>query len=79
MNINAGHNLVQLPMYPILIREFVKQTFNGKLFEIYKEFLPNFSMKKFYFEFGAFLQPRIVLDLFETDKKLVVQSIKNEA
>ena len=54
-DINTGHNLVQLPLYPILIREFIKQTFNPEIMQIFKQLIPNFKIQKFYFEFAAFL------------------------
>ena len=35
-------------------------------------------MAKLYFSFAAFLQPRIVLNLFETNNKVVIDSIQND-
>ena len=57
--------MVQLPLYPILVCEFLNQMFDK---DIIREFSEE-NLMKVYFEIASFLQPRLMLNLFEMKKQ----------
>ena len=70
-HLDVKSNLVLLPLYPVLIQEFLKQRFDQ---ELINKFYDGDSMK-FYFYIASFLQPKIMMNLFEINRNVVINQI----
>ena len=72
--IDVKNNLVQLPLYPILLHQFLEETFDKELIDL---FCPDNKMKV-YFTIASFLQPRLMLNIFEINKDVVINQIRSD-
>ena len=73
--------MVNLPLFPIIVREFIDLQFDNSLIEVFRsEYYDETKEEifdKMYFTVAAFLQPRVMLSLFEINKKQIVDQIKS--
>lgn len=62
-DINIKNKDIKSAVYPLLVREFFKKTFDKYLVDFYESKLgKKINKKKLYFIFGSFLQPKTAIN-----------------
>ena len=83
LRLDANNSLVEVALFPIIVREFIDEHFDFELIEVFRsEYIKDNEQKddftnKMYFTVASFLQPSNMLNLFDINKKQVVDQIKS--
>ena len=81
LQLDPNNSLINLPLFPIIVREFIDLQFDTSLIEVFRQDYYNETkeeiLDKMYFTVAAFLHPKAMLSLFEINKKQIVDQIKS--
>lgn len=76
-NFDPKDRMIQSAFYPIMIREFFKQTFDQELCQTFFNSLDKkIEMNKVYFKLGAFLMPTFSINSIQINRNEIIKKLR---